>query len=743
MKKLISLFILVTSYISLGQNIQVDSQTYTPQQLIEDILIDSNCIEGVVVTNVIGGNFNTSDQSYGYFNANGSTFPFSRGVVLSTGRLQNVPGPNTSLSDDDATDWFGDLDLEQILNESNTYNATIIEFEFIAVADKISFRYIFASEEYQENNTNTCEYSDLFGFLIRPQNETQYTNIALVPNTNTPVKVTTVHPGIPGGCDAINETYFGSWNSSTAPINFNGQTAILTATADVIPNEVYHVKLVIADEQNYRYDSAVFLEAGSFRLTTDLGPARLLSTNNPICENEQYQLDATEANAQTYKWFKDGLELSSEINSILNITDSGTYNVEVTLDNNCISYGEVVLEFSSNPVVFDTTLNTCDINQDQLTVYNLLNATQEITNNDSTIQITGFFSSEINAEQINNPISNPDYFENTLANQTIYARVENTYGCYAIAEIELQATYNALSLDSFIVCDDDMFDGITEFNLNNLRLEIANSVPDGAVISFYVNIDDVYTENPITTSSYENITPYNQELFVKITVNNQCYAITTVALQVLNRPLLEDDITNENSILYCLNTYPETITLHAGIVNDTPTNYSYTWSNGENTSSIDINEVGNYSVIVTAANGCTSTRFILVEASNTATIVDVIIEELSDNNTITVMASGEGDYEYALDNGGFQDNSDFNYVSAGFHIVKVRDKKGCGITVQEVAIFGFPKFFTPNGDTINDIWELKGVNAFTNQDIIVSIFNRYGKLLKSISYNTGGWDGTL
>src|SRR5690606_22299565 len=153
-----------------------------------------------VVTNVVGGNFNGADRSYGYFDAGTSSFPFQNGIILSTGRLSNTEGPNTSLSDDDASGWSGDTDLENALNENNTTNATILEFDFIPIASQISFRYIFASEEYQENNSNTCQYSDLFGFLIRPVSEQQYTNIALVPNTQTPVKVTTVHPEIPGGC---------------------------------------------------------------------------------------------------------------------------------------------------------------------------------------------------------------------------------------------------------------------------------------------------------------------------------------------------------------------------------------------------------------------------------------------------------------------------------------------------------------------------------------------------------------
>jgi len=743
MKKILLIFIFTLPFLSLGQNVQVDSQTYSSQELIEDILIDSNCIENVIVTNVIGGDFDNTDQSYGYFDANGSSFPFSSGIVLSTGKLQHVPGPNNSLSDDDANNWTGDDDLEQILNETNTHNATIIEFEFTAIADQISFRYIFASEEYQENNSNTCQYSDLFGFLIRPINDQQYTNIAVVPNTNIPVKVTTVHPEIPGSCEAENEAYFGSWNSDTAPINFNGQTQILTATANVNPNETYHVKLVIADEQNYRYDSAVFLEAGSFKLTTDLGPDRIIATNNPLCENEPFQINALQSNATTYKWFKNDTELTSELNPYLNILDNGIYNVEVTLSNSCISYGEIAIEFSTNPIVFDTSLNTCDNNQDLLTVFNLWDASQDIINNDDTLQITNFFTSFNDALQNTNPILEPSYFENTNPFQTVFARVENYYGCFSISEVQLIASYNPFYLEPFSACDDIIVDGVTDFNLSQLYTDIQNSSPQDAEISFYESIEDVYTNNLITISNYQNSIPYTQTLFVKITVNNQCFALTTVDIEVLYTPLLEEDITNDNPIIYCLNTYPETITLYGGVINDSPSNYYYSWSTGENMSFIDINEPGVYSVTVTDPNGCSSSRNITVVGSNIATITDVLIEELSLNNSITVIASGEGDYEYALDNSFYQDSNLFENVSTGFHTVYVRDKHSCGITSQEVAVLGFPKYFTPNGDSFNEFWQVDGVNQNFNQGIIVTIFNRYGKLITSISHQTAGWDGSL
>ena len=117
MKYLVYIFYILFSINLFAQNVQVNDQIFTPQQLIEDVLIDSNCITNVLVTSVIGGDFGGTDQSYGYFDATGTTFPFQSGIVLSTGRLSNVEGPNTTLSDDDAANWTGDIDLETVLNE--------------------------------------------------------------------------------------------------------------------------------------------------------------------------------------------------------------------------------------------------------------------------------------------------------------------------------------------------------------------------------------------------------------------------------------------------------------------------------------------------------------------------------------------------------------------------------------------------------------------------------------------------
>jgi gliding motility-associated-like protein len=753
MKQIFLIAALLLSLFSYSQNISVDSQSYTPQQLIEDILIDSNCIENVVVTNVSGGDFNGSDQSYGYFDASGTAFPFQNGIVLSTGRIINVPGPNNNLSDDDAPNWQGDLDLEYALNESGTTNATILEFDFTSVASQISFRYIFASEEYQENDPNSCQYSDLFGFLVRPAaSQDPYENIALVPGTSTPVKATTVTPGVSGSCPPQNEDYFGNYNDSNAPINFNGQTAVLTATANVIPNIIYHVKLVIADEQNYRYDSAVFLEAASFQLSTDLGPNRLITAGNALCEGETLNLSPfQQPDLSSYEWYKNNVLVQSTPSGCLNcgsytVTEPGTYTVEVGLANGCISYGEVVIEYAPLPTGINAALIECDINQDGITTYNLFDASNDLTNNDNTLTVSDFFLNDIDAITNENPIINPNSFENDFAFQTVYARILNSANCVDIAELELQTSNNIVIIPDLEACDGDILDGFAIFSLSGIENSIQALIPTNADISYYETEEDAFNETNQLPNNYENIVVNSQTIYVKIENNNQCFSTSTVNLNVIYSPVLEADET----IIYCTNIYPETITLYGGVLNDLPNNYYYQWYfNGiltnSDTTFNDINETGTYTVIVTDPNGCSTSRTIAVNPSESATIENVTIEGISPSNTVTIKTSGLGSYEYALDdiNGLYQDSNVFHNIREGEHTIFVRDINGCEIVEQKISVLGFPKFFTPNGDSDNDTWRVIGTNTQSNQIESVQIFSRYGKLITEQKSLDESWDGTF
>ena len=742
MKKFNQFIFLLVSLTALSQNVQVSSSAYTPQELIENVLINSSCVENLVVTNVVGGDFNSTDKSYGYFDANGSSFPLERGIVLSTGKLDNVGGPNDSLSDDNASNWGGDSDLETILNESNTLNATILEFNFSASANQISFNYVFASEEYQESNSSTCQYSDLFGFLIRKENGGNYTNIALVPTTETPVKVTTVHSGVAGECPPINEAYFGSWNSNSAPINFNGQTAVLTATANIIPNEIYHVKLVIADEQNYRYDSAVFLEASSFKLGTDLGIDRLVATNNPLCGDETITLNAIQNNATSYQWFKDGNPLSLSAATIFEVESDGIYRVEVLLDNGCISYGSIQIEYSALPIAVDTSLVQCDADGlfDGLTVFNLTEINESLINNIPN-RVTKFYTSLTSAQNSIDQIDGTA-FSNTSNPQLVYVQlIDTNTNCFDISELTLSVsttTGNDTALES---CDSDgTEDGLFNFSLADADAAVLSGLPSIFTLSYYETYQEALLEiNPLA-ANYTNTTPYNQILFARIENGNDCHGINKVELVVFELP----DIVIEEERIYCLNTFPAIITLEGGILNGFPNSFFYDWSTGATTPQIQVNATGTYTVTVSDANGCSKLRTITVLPSNTATFDSIEIVDAVEANSVTIFVSGEGDYEYALDTEffGFQDSNTFIGVGPGFHTVYVRDKNDCGTVKKNISVIGFPKFFTPNGDGYNDRWHVYGINTPNQVNSEVYIFDRYGKLLIQLNPLGDGWDGT-
>ena len=94
----------------------------------------------------------------------------------------------------------------------------------------------------------------------------------------------------------------------TSPTNFIGHTVAMTAEADVIPNELYHIKLIVADDADTLYDSAVFIDAGSFDIgTLDLGEDILLSSGNALCQGQEMVLNSgTLPNNSSIAWYMDG-----------------------------------------------------------------------------------------------------------------------------------------------------------------------------------------------------------------------------------------------------------------------------------------------------------------------------------------------------------------------------------------------------------------------------------------------------
>ena len=170
---------------------------------------------------------------------------------------------------------------------------------------------------------------------------------------------------------------------------------------------------------------------------------------------------------------------------------------------------------------------------------------------------------------------------------------------------------------------------------------------------------------------------------------------------------------------------------------------SYLWNTLEMNSIISIDTTGNYSVTVTNSYGCEATKTFTVLTSSYPIITSIDINDFSGyNNTVQINVSGNGNYQYSLNGFYFQDSSLFTNVIPDEYFITVRDKNGCNPNANEhIYVLDYPKYFTPNGDGINDIWEIKNLGFYPNASI--NIFDRFGKLVYNFNPNLQGWNGVL
>ena len=374
-----------------------------------------------------------------------------------------------------------------------------------------------------------------------------------------------------------------------------------------------------------------------------------------------------------------------------------------------------------------------------MTTFNLSEANAELTNGVAGLS-TKFFLSLIDAENSAGEIS-AFPFTNTQNPQIVYAQVINDItGCFDISQISLEVSLTSGTDAVLASCDDDgVEDGFYVFTLSDATSTILSGLPSDYNLVYYETYDDALVEQNPLSNTFTNTSAYNQTIYARIENNNQCYGVNSLELVVYELPQLLDD----DQTYFCIDSNSDPITLDSGIIGN-PNDYSFQWSSGQDTAEIEIIQGGTYTVTVTNINNCSQSKSITVVNSNIATIDQVIVNDVSTNNTVTVLASGEGDYEYALDDefGPYQDNTTFFNVSPGFHTVYVRDKNGCGIASQLISVIGFPNFFTPNDDGYNDTWHVYGINTPEQAGSEIYIFDRYGKLIKQLLYNSEGWDGT-
>ncbi|PHI18532.1 hypothetical protein CEQ90_17435 [Lewinellaceae bacterium SD302] len=264
---------------------------FTAMELVNDVFASGSC---ELITNISS----LGDQrGIGYFEGGQEIFGFDRGIILSTGHVNDARGPNED--DDTSTELEGavnDIDLDQI-SDAQLHDRVGIEFDFVPLDSNVTFRYIFASEEYCEfSNT---DFNDVFGFFVSgPGLNGPFSgngvNAALVTGTDQAVSVNTINHTFNQQFYRPNETEEDRnvcaldddiETPQLANLAYDGYTTILTASLKLHPCETYRMRLVISDVNDADYDSAVMLEAGSF----NLGGSVNLENSGPDTTNFLYE----------------------------------------------------------------------------------------------------------------------------------------------------------------------------------------------------------------------------------------------------------------------------------------------------------------------------------------------------------------------------------------------------------------------------------------------------------------------
>ncbi|PSG88669.1 T9SS type B sorting domain-containing protein [Aurantibacter aestuarii] len=419
---------------------------------------------------------------------------------------------------------------------------------------------------------------------------------------------------------------------------------------------------------------------------------------------------------------------TANVTNYTNISNPQTVIIQIlNTSTTCFDTVELVLNVEVPPTL-ETNLNfeTCD---NTASTFDFNDITEALINTQTNV-VLEFYASQNDATTQNNPLSNP--FTYSATNTTLFVRANfSGSDCFNITSFNLQVNPRPSVgiVNNLVTCDTD-YDFMEPFDLSIQTPAILGAQNPANFSVNYFNSQQDADDNTNAITDLNVVSEHNQVYFIRIENNTTgCYNTTTFSTIVNRKPVVELD-----DKPLCLDNLPLVINADTGFSTDT-----YLWSTNETTAQIEINSIGSYTLTVTTAQGCSTTDSFDVIESEAATIEFTQTVDFADPNSITIEVSGIGDYLYQLDGGLPQTSNVFNDVSHGAHIITVIDQLGCNSVTKEVIVIDAPLFFTPNGDGYNDTWHITGVEQLNGT--IVYIFDRYGKLLKTLLHNSPGWNG--
>ncbi len=621
--RFLAILILSTGSPDLSRAQLVIDTAYTPTQLVQNILLGT----GVTATNV---SYAGARLQYSKFDCGGPcNVGFSSGILLSSGNVFNARGPNNSSSSTGVAGTPSDPDINA-LNPTGTgaQDASVLEFNFRPASNIIKFRYVWASEEYSEYVNSGC--NDYFGFFISGFGITGRKNIALIPNTITPISINTVNNGnsaptvVPTG-PCTNCGYFRD-NSGGNTVQYDGLTTTLTAIGDVCPCQDYHMKLAVQDFCDPQYDSGVFLEANSFQAG---GFSQIAVYANGL----QQQLNDT-----LYICPGDSVQLYMNlINACEGIWNTGDTATAIWVK----SPGKYFAEFGNlNPYCYATTPPVV----------------VRYTSANYTVSANGPLNFCTGDSVVLTANGGAGYlWSNGATTRSITVSTAGTYYCIVNPGQACSDTTNQVTVTTF------------PGSLISITPSGPQVVCSGQSVTLTASTPQVLWSTGATTQSIT----VNFASTYSATPTGAGFCPNTASVVVTSSLNPSANISGNLNICQGAST---TLSVFAG-------QGSYVWSTGHTTNSISVNSANTYTVTVTNAAGCsaTSSKTVNVSPAPTVSISGDFDFCLGNSSNISATA---GYTSYHWSNGA--NSNTCNVSLPGTYTVTVTNAGGCSTTASQL-----------------------------------------------------------